>query len=427
MKRQYVHKLGLPEEPGVYIFKDYKNMPLYIGRATSLRDRVKSYFSVDLIDTRGPRIIDMVTKAKSLTVKKTDSVLEAIILESNLIKKYQPHYNVDERDDKSSQYVVITDETWPRVFLVRARDFDEMNASGTLPYSVKKIFGPYPYGGVIKEALRILRKLFPFKDKKSYDPRHDRFYRSIGRSPAGNDDTSAKTLDDKTTKALRHYKQTIKYLILFFQGRKDALRRKIERDMKKQALEMHFEEAGESKRLLYALDHINDISLIKADKVNANGISGGGDRTFRMEAYDVAHLSGTNVVGGMVIAIDGEIVPSESRKFKISNQTNNDTAALAEILLRRFNHTEWTYPDIIIVDGNEVQLKVAESVLKSRRLNIPVIGVTKNAQHKADRLVGDDTLINDHKTTVIKLNAEAHRYTIAFHRQRRAKIVGIDR
>ena len=411
MKRQYVNNLNLPEEPGVYIFKDYKKKPLYIGRATSLKDRVKSYFSNDLIKSRGPRIIDMITKAKTLSAQKTDSVLEAIILENNLIRKYQPHYNVDEKDDKSSQYVVITEEEWPRVFLARARDFDEMNSTGTLPYAVKVIFGPYPYGGLIKEALRILRKMFPFKDKKAYDARHDAFYRSIGRSPD----------NDKA-----RYARTIKYLILFFQGKKSLLRKKIEKEMATQAKAMRFEEANESKRLLYALDHINDIALIKEEKVNANDLGSTSEDTaradFRIEAYDVAHLSGTNVVGGLVVAINGELAPAEYRKFKITKQENNDTAALAEMLLRRLNHTEWTYPDMIIVDGNEVHYKVAESILKSRRLNIPIVAVTKNNKHKADRLIGDDSLIKKHKSIIIRLNAEAHRFTIAFHRKRRGKL-----
>src|SRR3989344_6014939 len=109
----------LPDSPGVYIFRDYRKRPMYIGRATSLRDRVRSYTAADVIVSRGPRIVDMFTRAKSVTWESTDSVLEAIILESILIKKYQPYYNVAERDDKSSQYVVITDEFWPRVFLTR--------------------------------------------------------------------------------------------------------------------------------------------------------------------------------------------------------------------------------------------------------------------------------------------------------------------
>ena len=426
MKRQYVHNLKLPDEPGVYIFKDYKNKPMYVGRATSLKDRVKSYFSIDLIDTRGPRIIDMVTKAKTLSFQKTDSVLEAIILESNLIKQYQPKYNVDEKDDKSSQYVIITEEEWPRVFLARARDFDEAHAKGQLPYSVKAMFGPYPYGGLIKEALRILRRLFPFKDMKAIDPRHDRFYKSIGRSPEGestpvlNDGTKGK--DD--AEAVKNYKKTIKHLILFFQGKKKQLRTNIEKEMNAEAKVMRFEQAADSKKLLYALDHINDIALIKEDKVGKEHLRfsstlGDMKHDFRMEAYDVAHLSGTNVVGAMVVSLNGVKEASEYRKFKIGIQENNDIAALVEILLRRLNHTEWNYPGLIIVDGNEIQKAAAENVLKSRRLDIPVVAVTKNEKHQADRLIGDEATILNYKRSIISLNAEAHRFTIAFHRKRR--------
>ncbi|MEI6304906.1 MAG: GIY-YIG nuclease family protein [Candidatus Taylorbacteria bacterium] len=411
MIRQYVNKLNLPREPGVYIFRDYKEKPIYIGRATSLKDRVKSYFSIDLIKTRGPRIIDMVTRSKSLSFEETDSVLEAIILESSLIKKYQPKYNVDEKDDKSSEYVVITDELWPRVFLSRSRDIDQSIKAGTLPYKIDKLFGPYPYGGVIKDALQILRKLFPFKDEKSLDPRHDRFYRSIGRSPS----IGEQTLDE----ANKQYHKTIKYLILFFQGKKKTIRNKVMKDMIRQANTMHFEDAQRSKKLLYALDHIDDMALIKNED---NGDTSHSVGSFRIEAYDVAHLSGTNVVGAMVVMINGKNMSSEYRKFNLSRQVNNDASSLAEILLRRFNHTEWTYPDLIIVDGNHIQKNVAESVLKSRRLDIPVVAVTKNAAHKAENLLGDGVTIDRYRREIIKINTEAHRYTIKHHRNVRSKV-----
>ena len=153
MTSQWLKRARLPDSPGVYIFRDARKRPLYIGRATSLKDRVKSYFGADLIAARGPRIVDMVVKAKSVSSQSTDSVLEAVLLESELIKRYQPYYNVDERDDKSSQYVIITEEEWPRVFLARARDFDQSAKDGKLGYGVKKRFGPYPESGLIKEAL----------------------------------------------------------------------------------------------------------------------------------------------------------------------------------------------------------------------------------------------------------------------------------
>ncbi len=403
-------KLNISDTPGVYIFKDANKRPLYIGRATSLKDRVKSYFGDDLIETRGPRIVDMVTKAKSLDWRETDSVLEAIILESNLIKKYQPRYNIDEKDDKSDQYVIITNEEWPRVFLERARNFELDRKEGTIGYEVKKAFGSYPSGGLMREALKILRCLFPFKDKKARDPRHDSFYKAMGKSPEGDDE-----------KALGKYEETIKNLILFFDGKKKILRKSLERRMNEHAAKMEFEDAGRIKRLLYTLNHINDIALIKANRDSR--MEGGGDRIsdFRMEAYDIAHLSGTNTVGAVTVSIGGELAKNEYRKFKIAKDKNDDLRNLAEILTRRLNHSEWNYPDLIVVDGNEMQAKVAESVLKARRIGIPVVAVTKNKRHKAAKILGDESIVRKHKTEIIALNAEAHRFAIAYHRKLRKR------
>ena len=403
MRSQYLSKLEMPDQPGVYIFRDKRRRPLYIGRATSLKDRVKSYFSNDLIEARGPRIVDMVTKAAYLTWQETDSVLEAVILESNLIKKYQPFYNVDERDDKSSQYVVITDEQWPRVYLARARDFEhDLNENKD---AVGRYFGPYTESGLIKEALKILRKLFPFRDKKAHDPRHESFYRSLGRSPQTSD-----------ANARRRYLRTISYLVLFFEGKKGKLRAKIEKDMRLVAKQMRFEEADRSKRLLYALDHINDIALIKRE----SGSVGKHAPSFRIEAYDIAHLGGSDVVGAMTVSVDGHAINSEYRRFKVTREKNDDAAALTEVLYRRLNHSEWTYPDLIVVDGNDIQVNAAKSVLKARRINIPVAGVTKDERHKAVDIIGDRLAINAQRDTIIAANAEAHRFAIAYHRQRRS-------
>src|SRR5450830_621233 len=106
MNSQRFKKIKLPKKPGIYFFYKDKEI-IYIGKATSLRDRVKSYFGKDLIETRGPLIIDMVFKASKIEWQATDSVLEAIILEANLIKKHQPYHNTKEKDDKSFNYVCI--------------------------------------------------------------------------------------------------------------------------------------------------------------------------------------------------------------------------------------------------------------------------------------------------------------------------------
>lgn len=406
MKIEQLTKLNMPDSPGVYVFRDAKKRPLYIGRATSLRDRVRSYFRADVIEGRGPRIVDMVTKAVSVSFETQDSVLEAILLESELIKRYQPQYNVDERDDKSSQYVIITDEPWPRVFLARARDFDQEAKLGTLPYEVKRKFGPYPESGLIKEAMKILRKLFPFRDKKSLDPRHEAFYRVIGQSPEGQDEP-----------ARQAYLRTIDYLILFFQGKKARLKLDIKRSMKLAVTELRFEEAGSLKRLLYALEHVNDMALIKRDASAAFS----NKQNFRIEAYDAAHLGGEENVGVMVVSTNGQLDKNEYRKFKISKNKSDDIAALGEMLTRRLNHSEWQFPNLIVVDGNKVQIQKAEAILSTRRINIPVVAVTKDEHHKADRLVGNPDIIKKYHTEIVAINAEAHRFAIKYHRERLLK------
>ena len=109
MTSQQLKKFKLPDTPGVYLFKKAKNT-IYIGKATSIRDRVRSYFSKDLIGARGPLLVDMVFQASKVDFIKTDSVLEALILEADLIKKFQPKYNTKEKSDKSFNYVCITKE-----------------------------------------------------------------------------------------------------------------------------------------------------------------------------------------------------------------------------------------------------------------------------------------------------------------------------
>ncbi len=157
-----MHKLlkKLPDSPGVYFFKKGRTI-LYIGKATSLRSRVRSYFNHEVVNSRGPIIAEMVNSATSVAVRSTDSVLEAVILEVELIKKYQPRFNSKEKDNKSFFYVVVTAEKYPRVLMVRGRVLE----AGDSEFKIKKLFGPFPSATELKDALRVVRKLFPFRDK----------------------------------------------------------------------------------------------------------------------------------------------------------------------------------------------------------------------------------------------------------------------
>ncbi len=420
LKRIMVNMIGqefkrisdaLPESPGVYFFVGSDKTILYIGKATSLRDRVASYFSKDLIFSRSPLITQMVAEAVTIDFQTTDSVLEALILEANLIKKHQPRYNTKEKDNKSFNYVVITDEDFPRVLLVRGRDL-ELKAGD---YKLQARFGPFPHGAALKEGMKIIRKIFPWRDNKCkpFDELKDKskarpcFSRQIGLCPG--------VCTGEISK--KEYRDIVRNIILFFEGKKKMLVTKLEKEMVTHARVQEFEKATRVKRTLFGLTHIQDIALLKREfgKTASGDV---GKFTSRIEAYDVAHMAGKSVVGVMVVLEDSEVKKSDYRKFKIKeNPGVDDTGALREVLVRRLNHAEWPLPTLIVVDGAVAQVNVAEGVLKERGLTIPVIGVVKNEQHKPERFLGDSVLIEKHKDQILLANSEAHRFAIGYHRQ----------
>ncbi|MDO8510379.1 MAG: GIY-YIG nuclease family protein, partial [bacterium] len=370
----------LPDEPGVYFFLNENKKIVYIGRATSLRDRVRSYFDKDIVETRGALIFDMMGKAQSIEYQTTDSVLEAFILEANLIRKHQPYYNSREKDDKSYNYVIVIKEDFPRIILVRGKTLGQEVPFGKIKYA----FGPFPQGLMLKVALKILRKIFPFRDRcvpfgeiKSKRDIKPCFNAQIGLCPGVCSGAISK----------QDYAKTVQNIRLFFEGKKATLIRKLEREMKGFAKRQEFEKADRVKRTIFALTHIQDVALIKKDKMAT------GESAYRIEAYDVAHTSGKSMVGVMVAVVDGEISKEHYRTFQIRTVPgSNDTAALREVLERRFNHSEWQFPDLIAVDGGTAQVNVARSVLRERHLDIPVVGVVKNERHKAEYLIGDYAL-----------------------------------
>lgn len=412
----------LPDKPGVYFFlaspkhgakAGKKREILYIGKATFLRDRTRSYFSKDLIQTRGAMIVDMVFKADTIEWQETDSVLEALILEANLIKKHHPIYNTKEKDDKSFNYVCITKEELPRVLVIRGK---ELNSPRYTIHDTRYtyIFGPFPHGQQLREALKIVRKIFPFLDKKTHKEYSYEFYRQLGLVPeVGN------------TEAQKEYKKNIKNLILFFQGKKSIVIKNLEKEMHIFAKKREFERANEIKKKLFALKHIHDVALIKSDPLPASPLVKW--RGTRIESYDIAHMSGKNMVGVMTVVAAsaegyGEPRKNEYRKFIIKSQAgSNDTGALLEVLERRFTHTEWQMPSMIVLDGGVAQMNTALRFQKRAGLKIPVVAVTKDEHHKAKKILGDAKLVRQYEKEILLANSEAHRFAIGYHRQKRGK------
>ena len=403
MNSQEFKKNNLPENPGIYLFKKNKEI-LYIGKATSLKNRVKSYFSNDLIATRGPLLVDMVFQADNIEFIETDSVLEALILESNLIKKYQPKYNTQEKDDKSYNYVVITKEDFPRVLIERGRVLEQKE---NLKFSIKEKFGPFTNGSQLKEAVKIIRKIFPFLDAHSGKKTGYKFYREIGLAP-----------DTESEEAKKDYAENIKNISLFFKGKKKDILKNLEKEMKILAKNQEFEKADKIKRTIFALNHIQDVALIKEENLEEKNV-----KTFRIEAYDVAHMSGTNTVGVMTVVENDVPNKAEYRKFKINESVQNDVAGLGEILRRRLNHEEWKFPDIIVVDGSTAQKNMAEKILRGLGLQIIVIAVTKDERHRPKMITGREDLIHKYESEILIANSEAHRFAIKYHREKRNKII----
>jgi excinuclease ABC subunit C len=411
-------QFNLPDCPGVYVFKQGNDI-LYIGKATSLRDRVKSYFAADVISTRGPLIVDMVGKADVLEHHSTESVLEALLLEANLIKKYQPHYNIKEKDDKSYNYVVITKEDYPRVVVVRGRVLEQMFPHETRKYT----FGPFPQGLVLKEAMKIIRKIFPYRDKCipwEEIPENKRAKaRGCFNSHIG---LCSGICMGKISK--EEYNRMIQNLRLFFEGKKVELMRSLEKEMKSYAKQKQFEKAEEVKRRMYTLTHIQDISLLKRETYEKDVLRQSvGSGVFRIEAYDIAHMSGGNTVGAMTVVENGEANPSLYRKFKIrSYKGAHDIAGVRELIRRRMSHLEWGMPNLIVVDGSEPQRNAAIEILRSLGgtfETVPVVAVVKDATHKARVILGDKQLAEIHKNSILLANSEAHRFAIGYHRRLR--------
>jgi len=396
----YKHILDVP---GVYIMKNAKGEILYIGKAGNLKRRVSSYF----LRPNNIRIETMVSHIQSIETRETDSALEALILESALIKKHQPPFNIREKDDTSFLYVVITREQFPRVLLVRGKDLN----------SIKRLtFGPYVSSSSIKEALKILRKIFQWN---THQPEKIGIYKKpcfeyeIGLCPG----TCVGSVD------VGEYKKTIKKLILLFEGKKDLIIDELEKEMKLASKELKFELANKLKKQIFALTHIRDTALIASDNFQFSifNFQSNSQTSLRIEGFDISNISGTSAVGSMVVFVNGIPIKDQYKKFKIKTvEGPNDVRMLREVLMRRFKHAEWQFPQCILIDGGKPQVNETINTLKEMNISIPVVGIAKGKNRDKNEFIG---LIPEgiEEKTLIAIRDEAHRFAIKYHKELRAK------
>lgn len=385
----------LPDSPGVYFMKDSRGNLLYIGKAGSLKRRVASYF----LRPHDSRIQKMVSEIGRIDYEETDTALEALILESRLIKKFQPPFNVKEKDGKSFLYVEITKDKFPRVILVRGKDLTQ----GTY-------FGPFTSASSIREALRIIRKIFPWSihpSEKIGTYKRPCFDYEVGLCPGTCIGAVGRT----------EYLKNIRNIKLFFDGKKRQVVIALKKEMKQASAALEFERAEKLQRRIFALQHIRDVALIGDSQISVPDEDG--KPKIRIEGYDISNISGTSAVGSMVVFENGAPNKSEYRKFKIRTfDASNDVGMMREVLRRRFQNS-WPLPQVILIDGGAPQVSVAHKVLAEFSLNIPIVGIAKGPERKKNEFIGAIPA-GVTPITLIRVRDEAHRFAISYHKKLRA-------
>lgn len=390
---------NLPESPGVYLMRGERNKLLYVGKAGNLRRRVGSYFQ----KAHDGKTEKLVSEIRKIDVEQTETAIEALILEAELIKKYKPPYNMREKDDKSFLYVEITREEWPRVLLVRGRDRDVRSGKGIY-------FGPFTSATSIRQALKVIRRIFPYNTHPMKD---------VGKLKRPCLDYEIKqcpgTCVGEITKT--EYRKNIRHIKMFLEGKKARVVASLKREMQTASKSMDYERAAKLRGKIFALEHIQDVAFIERDDLGDPGVTAGR----RIEGYDISNISGTAAVGSMVVFTGGRADKNEYRKFKIRTvRQPDDVGMLREMLTRRFAREDWAMPDLLLIDGGKGQVNVAKEVLAGYGLKIPVVGLAKGAKRDRNDVIGVVPL-GVKKETLISVRDEAHRFAIKYHKEIRKR------
>lgn len=442
--------VNLPKTPGVYLFygstssPQVKKEPIYIGKAINIKERVKNHFLQP--SYRDNLFIDKVEKIGFL---ETDSEIEALILEANLIKKHHPRFNVVWRDDKNYFYVSIAEnkEKIPYVYITHQPKLIS-NTQHLTPHYI----GPFVEGNSLKKTLKFLRKVFPYYTSARH-PKNKCTWCHLELCPGPRlFEARLASSDSEAANLIAEYKKNVKKLILILRGKRKNVLNLLKKEMKSLSLESKFEEAGKIRDKIYALQKVmahtrvieplkTEDNIWKKTEKTLQGLLDIKSGIERIECYDVSNIQGKSATGSMVVFVNGKPDKSQYKKFKIKMKNEpNDIAMLKEILARRFNHTEWKYPEVMLIDGGIAQLNVA--IKAKGKENILIISIAKGRQELfiAASSSGEASLAPKkgregakYKVIPLKnlpqeiynlikhLDDEAHRFAITYHKKLRKK------
>lgn len=520
----------VPHLPGCYLMKNKDNIVIYVGKSKNLKNRLSSYFQRE----HTGKTMMLVREIDHFEYIVTNTEMESLLLEINLIKKYNPKYNILYRDDKSYPYIELTSDKVPTLRIIRRINVKKVK---------NNLFGPYPNVGAARKVVEILNRIYPLRKCKAYEKRECLYYhigQCLGYCTHEVDENkikemkseiisflngNTKVLTDRITEKMKifsdnldyekalEYKELLNYInittekqkvdldnsvnidvasyyakdnyisiqILFIRGGKlldrnrnifpmiDTEEEEFSRylsefynknvSMPKEVLvpdnlnKEVFEEVfkikfmtpikGEKKKILdLAYDNARiyyeeQMTYIKRDEDKiTNALEELKDKlkldsVDRIELFDNSNLFGTFNVSGMVVFVDGKPSKNDYRKFKITNDKNDDYGTMREVIYRRYFRVlkdGLVKPSLVIVDGGPGQINVAREVINELGLDIPVCGLKKDDKHATNVLLGFDPVVeipidkrSDLFLLLTKMQTEVHNFTISYHKQIRSK------
>jgi excinuclease ABC subunit C len=417
---------GFPSGPGLYFMKDSGDKVLYIGKAKNLRSRVASYFqpAADLTSSRGPKIVEMLSKVETIDFVETPNEVDAVLKEARLVKDVRPPYNTDLVDDKTFPYLEITSrEDFPGVYITR-----KPRAKGS------RLFGPFASAKDLRAVLVVLQKIFRFRTCNlniREDDGKRRFFRpcllySIKQcaAPCG----------AKIEK--QEYKKIIRDLIKFLQSKRSTVLRQLRKQMAEASESLEYEKAAMFRdriRLIERLDRRGtpdenvQPEVFAADPTEAltklRELLKRPEPVRIIEGIDVANIAGAEAVGSLVKFIDGKPFKSGYRRFKIKTVKGiDDYAMIAEVVKRRYKYAmkgEELWPDLVLIDGGLGHLRAAEKAF--REMDAPAVKIASIAKREEDiYLQGSSKPLKLGANSPVRkllqyVRDEAHRFAQHYH------------
>ena len=430
----------LPAQAGVYYHLNAKRQIIYVGKAASLKHRVRHYFQKNQITDHNLKMRQLISQIADVKWTVTNDALQALFLESEMIKRYQPKYNVLERNVSSSSWLyVCANLKAPNPYLVLSRDLTQTEGL--------TICGPYLDGRALKRALKYLRKSFPFSSHKTL-PRQACLDYHLGLCPG------PETADFELKAALADLRK----LLALLQGRQSQTVQQLARQMQQAADAYEYETAAKIRNQLEVLrslrasliftdfDHLKSLSQEQA-LADLQALFQLKQPSLRIEAYDISHISGQYTTASMIVALSGVLRPELGRRFKAALSGNNDFAQIEAVMRRRFKSAglKKSRPDLILIDGGKGQVSAVLKVLHEFNLAIPVLGLAKKQEQlifktsllkldsaKVAQLGGRVTQIANFTTLSLPLNTPlikfmqrlrdaAHRRALVYHNYLQAK------